>query len=210
MNLILLKTWQHIELTFITLFLAMAIAIPLGILLARSKNSRLAPLILRLVAMIQTIPGLALLALTVVFLAGLRAFLPVPATGALPAVFVLTLYALLPILSNTAIGIQQVSPNVKNVARAMGMTPFQVLFYVEIPLSLPVLMTGVRIALVSTIGMATLTSFVGSGGLGDLIVQGLRTMQISQVVAGTLPAAVLAIVCDGVLSRVSRLIVPEF
>ena len=210
MSLILFKTWQHLQLTFVTLFIALLLAVPLGIVLARSKGIRLSSFIIRLIAMIQTIPGLALLALTVVILASLRTLLPLPTTGVLPSIIVLTLYALLPILSNTYTGIKQVSPSVKSVARAMGMTPFQVLFYVEIPLSLPVLMTGIRIALVSTIGMATLTSLIGSGGLGDLIVQGLRTMQVNLVVAGTLPAALLAIVFDGVLSRASRWLVPEF
>ena len=122
----------------------------------------------------------------------------------LPALIVLVLYALLPILSNTYTGLLQVSPNVKNVANAMGMTPRQVLFYVEIPLSLPILINGVRIAMVTTIGMVTLTSLVGSGGLGDLIVQGLRTMQMGLVLAGTLPAAILAIFFDIVLTKVGN------
>ena len=196
------------ELTFVTLFIAMAIAIPLGIYLARSKT-KASPIILRLTAMIQTIPGLALIALTVVSLSALRVFFPLPTTGKLPAVIVLVLYALLPILSNTYEGIKQVSINVKNVARAMGMTPFQVLFYVEIPLSLPILISGIRIAFVTTIGMVTLTSLIGSGGLGEFIVQGLRTMQLNLILAGTLPAAALAIFFDVVLTRVSRYLVPE-
>jgi len=208
MSTVLLKTWEHIELTFLTLFISMMIAIPLGIYLARSKN-RAAHFILRLTAMIQMVPGLALIALTVVVLASLRSVFPIPTTGKVPAVIVLVLYALLPILSNTYTGIKQVSINVKNVARAMGMTPIQVLFYVEVPLSLPILINGIRIALVSTIGMVTLTSLVGSGGLGELIIQGLRTMQLSLILEGTLPAGALAILFDVVLMRVGRYLVPE-
>lgn len=208
MNIILIKSWEHIQLTFVTLFIAMVISIPLGIYLARSKG-KLSPIVLRFTSMFQTIPGLALIALVVVILASLRALFPVPITGTLPAVIVLVLYALLPILSNTYAGIQQVSANVKNVARAMGMTPMQILFYVEIPLSIPVLMNGMRIALVSTIGMVTLTSLVGSGGLGELIVQGLRTMQVEKVLAGTIPAAIMAILSDFILTRVGRYLVPE-
>ena len=99
--------------------------------------------------------------------------------------------------------------NVTNVAGAMGMTPMQVLFYVEIPLSLPILINGVRIALVTTIGMVTLTSLVGAGGLGDLIIQGLRTMQMKQVLAGTLPAAFLAILFDTILTKAGNYFVPQ-
>ncbi|MCB1107125.1 MAG: ABC transporter permease [Chlamydiia bacterium] len=203
MNLLITKTLEHIELTFISLFIAITIAVPLGIFLARSKG-RLSPFILRFTAMIQTIPGLALIAFIVVVMAALRAFFPFPTTGMLPALIVLVLYALLPILSNTYTGIQQVSPSVKNVASAMGMTSTQVLVYVELPLSLPVLINGVRIALVTTIGMVTLTSLVGSGGLGDLIVQGLRTMQMNRVLAGTIPASLLAIFFDTILTKVGN------
>lgn len=208
MKIIFEKSLEHIELTFFALFLAMLIAIPLGIFLGRS-NLKGASYILRLVAIIQTIPGLALIALMIVCLVALRSFLPLPVTGTLPAVLVLVLYALLPILTSTYSGIDQVSKNVKNVASAMGMTKRQVLFYIEIPLSLPILINGVRIALVSTIGMVTLTSLVGSGGLGDLIVQGLRTMQWNLVLAGTLPAAFFAILFDILLMKVGNYFVFE-
>lgn len=203
MRTILEKSLEHIELTFISLFIAILIAMPLGVVLGRSKKKR-ASFVLRLVATIQTIPGLALIALVVVFLLGLRSLLPFPATGTLPAIIVLVLYALLPILTSTYSGILQVSKNVINVANAMGMTKRQVLFYVEIPLSLPILINGIRIALVTTIGMVTLTSLVGSGGLGDLIVQGLRTMQWELVLAGTIPAAFFAILFDTVLTKVGN------
>lgn len=198
MNSVLQKSLEHMQLTFISLLLSMLIAIPLGIVLGRSK-ARWAPYILRCIAVIQTIPGLALIALMIVLLVGLQTYIPIPATGDLPAVFILALYALLPILSNTYTGMIQISPNVKNIANAMGMTKRQILFYIEIPLSLPILINGIRIALVSTIGMVTLTSLVGSGGLGDLIIQGLRTMQWGLVLSGTLPAALLAILFDYLL-----------
>lgn len=207
--MILMKMFEHIELTFISLFIAMLIAIPLGIFLSHSKG-KLSSIILRFTAMIQTIPGLALIAFIVVLLAALRSFFPIPTIGVFPAVIVLVFYALLPILSNTYSGIQQVSINVKNVAKAMGMTPRQVLFYVEIPLSFPILINGVRIALVTTIGMVTLTSLVGAGGLGDLIIQGLRTMQMKQVLAGTIPAALLTILFDTILTKVGNYFVPEY
>jgi osmoprotectant transport system permease protein len=204
LNLLLVKIWEHLELTFISLFFAMLIAIPLGVYLTRLKNERVANGIMRFTAMIQTVPGLALIALIVVTLALVRAFLPLPTTGFLPSVVVLVLYALMPILINTYTGIKQVSSSLKMVARSMGMTYPQIFFYVELPLSLPVLLTGVRIAFVTTIGMVTLTSLVGSGGLGDLIVQGLRTIQVDLVLAGTIPAALLAIIFDIGLLKLGR------
>ncbi len=203
------KTLEHLELTFISLFFALLIALPLGIYLARSKSPRFAAIVMRLVALIQTIPGLALLALLVVLLALVRPVVHLPTTGVLPAIIVLVLYALLPILSNTYTGIKQVNPTMVEVAWAMGMKSRQVLFWVEIPLSLPVLMNGIRIALVWTIGMVTLTSLVGSGGLGDLIVQGLRTMQLDLVLAGTIPAALLAIIFDWILEKTGKWILPS-
>lgn len=208
MKTILEKSFEHIELTFISLVLAMFIAIPLGVVLGRS-NKKWAPFILRFVAIIQTIPGLALISLMIIILIAFRQFVDIPATGMLPAILVLVLYALLPILTNTYTGILQVSTNIKNVAKAMGMTTMQILFYVELPLSLPVLINGIRIALVSTIGMVTLTSLVGSGGLGDLIVQGLRTMQWELVLSGTLPAALLAIIFDFLLMKTGNYFATE-
>lgn len=208
MNFFFIKIWEHLELTFISLFFAMLIAIPLGIYLTRVRHQRLANIFLRVIGMIQTIPGLALIALVMVILSLMRSFFPMPTTGFLPALIILVLYALLPILINTYSGIKQVSPSLKIVARSMGMTYPQIFFYLEFPLSLSVILTGIRIALVTTIGMVTLTSLIGSGGLGDLIVQGLRTMQLNLVLAGTLPAAILAIIFDAVLSKVGNWIVP--
>lgn len=206
--IILTKTLEHLELTFVSLFFALLISLPLGVYLARSKSPKFAALIMRTVALIQTIPGLALIALIVVLLALLHPYLHLPTTGVLPAIIVLVLYALLPILSNTYTGIKQVNPTMVEVAYAMGMRSMQVLFWVELPFSLPVLMGGIRIALVWTIGMVTLTSLVGSGGLGDLIVQGLRTMQLDLVLAGTIPAALLAIIFDWILEKTGKWIMP--
>jgi len=203
MKPLLYKTLEHIELTFISLFIAMLIAIPLGIFLSRTRG-KFSQILLRFVAMIQTIPGLALISLIVVMLAALKELFPLPTTGMLPAILVLTLYALLPILSSTHAALLQVGDKEKEVACAMRMTKRQMLFYIEIPLSLPVLINGVRIALVTTIGMVTLTSLVGSGGLGDFIIQGLRTLQPSLVLKGTIPAAILAIFFDLFLSKVEN------
>ncbi|MBN2478874.1 MAG: ABC transporter permease [Parachlamydiales bacterium] len=202
---ILIKMFQHLQLCFYSLFIAILIAVPLGIFLARLKSKIFSSIILRSAAILQTIPGIALIALIVAILVFIRSFFEnTPATGFLPAIIVLSLYALLPILSNTYSGIKQVDPTMKDVAKGLGMTSRQILFSVELPLSLSLIIAGIRISLVWTVGMATLTSLVGSGGLGDLIMQGLRSMQIQLILAGTIPAAFLALIFDWLLSFFDR------
>jgi len=201
---ILLKTFEHMLLSLYSLFISIIVALPLGILLSKTKYKKLASFVLKLTSIIQTIPGLALIAFLVVFLVFIRSFVALPATGFFPSIIVLSLYSLLPILANTYYGIKQVNPTMIDVASGMGMKPYQILFSVELPLSLEMIFTGIRISLVWTIGMATLTSLIGSGGLGDLIMQGLRSMQIQYIIAGTLPAAILAIFFDWLVSIISK------
>lgn len=204
---IFIKTFEHMLLSLYSLFISIIIAIPLGILLAKTRFRKLATFILKLTSIVQTIPGLALIALLVVALVFIRTFFPLPATGFFPSIIVLSLYAILPILANTYYGIRQVNPTMIEVAKGMGMRPYQILFSVQLPLSLGLIITGIRISLVWTIGMATLTSLVGSGGLGDLIMQGLRSMQIELIIAGTLPAAILALFFDWLISILSKWLV---
>lgn len=208
-NYLFIKTYEHLQLTFYSISIAIVIAVPLGVFLGRTRYKKIAVIILKITSILQTIPGLALIALIVVILVFVRKFLPVPATGFLPAIIVLSLYALLPILTNTCAGIKQVDPTMKDIAKGLGMTNKQILFSVELPLSLPLIFAGIRISLVWTIGMATLTSLVGSGGLGDLIMQGLRSMQIDLILAGTIPAAFLVIIFDFLLSFLSRWLTPH-
>lgn len=197
---ILIKTWQHLLLSLSALLLATLISIPLALWLARSKRGWVPALVLRSASLIQTIPGLAMLALIVVFLS----LLPLPATGFLPGLFALSTYAVMPILSNTYTGIKQVSPTMSDVAKGLGMTKKQILFQVELPNSIPLIMSGIRISGVWTIGMGTLASLVGAGGLGDLIMQGLRSMQVPLVIAGTLPSICLAVFFDYAMTRVEK------
>lgn len=205
---ILLKCLEHLELLVITLFIALCLALPLGIALAHTRFKTLSASIIRFLGLIQTIPGLALIALIIAFLAALRAIVPLPATGFLPAIIVLVCYALLPLVSSTYTGIKGVAPSTFEVAKGMGMTKWQILFHVELPLALSVIMHGVRLSFVWTIGMITLTSLVGSGGLGDLILQGLRTMQVDLVLKGTLPAALMALMFDHLMSRCEKWLLP--
>ena len=147
LHLIFIKLWEHLELACISLVISIIIAVPLGICLAISKKERLANGIIRIVASIQAIPGLALLALIVALLA----LSPFPATGFLPATIVLTLYALLPILMATHDGIKTVSESIVEVAIAMGMEQKHILLRVQLPLALPQIIGGIRIAFVWTI-----------------------------------------------------------
>jgi osmoprotectant transport system permease protein len=199
------RTYEHIYLTFLALVIAIVIALPLGIYLTRTRWPRLASVVMGVVGVIQTVPTLALLALVVLIFA----LIALPTIGTLPALVVLVLYALLPILRNTYTAIRQVDSSIIEVATGMGMTPNQILFSVELPLSLPVIMAGIRISTVWTIGIATLCGLIGAGGLGDLIMKGLRSIQIDYLLAGTLPAAILALIFDGILSRLEKWLTPE-
>jgi len=199
------KTYEHMYLTFTTMIIAIAIAVPLGIFLARSRFPRLSATIMNCASIIQTIPSLALIAFIVVMFA----VISFPTVGAVPALFALVLYALLPILRNTCTGIKQVDPSVIEVAKGMGMKPRQILFSVELPLALPIIMTGIRISTVWTIGVATLCALIGAGGLGDLIIRGLRSMRMDYLLAGTIPAALLALLFDWLLGKLESWLTPE-
>ena len=183
----------HLQLALAALGLAIAISVPLGIVAARSP--RLERPLLGVAALIQTVPGLALLAVMVPVLAalGLRSI------GFLPALIGLTLYGLLPILRNTVTGITGVDASLIEAARGVGMTERQQLFRVELPLAMPVIVAGVRTATVWTVGMATLSTPVGAPSLGNLIFSGLQTRNYASVLLGSAAAAALALLLDGLV-----------
>ncbi len=197
-------TYEHIYLVFISLVIAILISVPLGVYLTRCPWDRVISAVMGMVGVIQTIPALALIA----FIVLLFAVFELPTIGFPPALLALVLYALLPILRNTYTSINQVDPAIKEVARGMGMKPLQVLFKVELPLALPVIMAGIRIAAVWTIGIATLCGLIGAGGLGELIFRGLRVVRMPLLIAGTVPAAILALVSDWILGRVENWLTP--
>ncbi|ADL07013.1 ABC transporter permease [Thermosediminibacter oceani] len=194
---ILIAFQEHVFLSGIAMAIAIAVAVPLGIALTRYK--KLAEPIIGIAAIIQTIPSLALLGF----------MLPIFGIGKLPAIIALTLYALLPILRNTYTGILGVDPALIDVGKGMGMTSRQILWMVELPLSLPVIMAGVRTATVLTIGVAALATFIGAGGLGDLIDRGLRVADRNLILAGAIPAAILAILFDLILRKVEDKVTPK-
>ena len=175
---------EHIQISFIALIIALIIAIPLGIYL--SYHKKLANIVIAINGVIQTIPSLAILALLI----------PIVGIGRKPAIIALILYALLPILHNTYTGITSVDPMYMVTSRALGMNKFQQLSKVQLPLAMPVIMTGVRTAAVLIIGTATLASLVGAGGLGKLILLGLDRNNNYLILLGAIPAALLAILFD--------------
>jgi osmoprotectant transport system permease protein len=187
------QTLQHIGLTFISLFIAVLIGLPLGIFITRKKQFSGA--ILGVAGVLQTIPSIALLGFMI----------PVLGIGAKPAIVALLLYALLPIVRNTYTGITGVDAAVKEAAMAMGMNKWQVLFKVELPLAMPVIFAGIRTATVITVGVATLASYIAAGGLGEFIFGGISLNNTNMILAGAIPAALLAIVFDFLLSRLQKL-----
>lgn len=191
---------QHLLLAVAALVVALAISLPLGVAAARRPG--LARVVLGVASLIQTIPGLALLALFYPLLLWLSALAGggVPALGFLPSLLALTLYALLPILRNIVTGLTGLDPALREAADGLGMTPRQKLLWVEAPLVLPIVMAGVRTATVWTVGTATLSTTVGQPSLGDLIFAGLQTQAAPLVLAGCLGAAGLALAVDGVLA----------
>jgi osmoprotectant transport system permease protein len=196
---ILQATIEHIWLVGISMLIAVAVGVPLGILVAR--RPWLSKPILGTANVAETIPSLALLGF----------LLPVPWLGdraARLAIAALALYALLPIIRNTATGIASVDPAVREAARGMGMTQRQILFKVELPLSLSTVLAGVRVATVLTIGIATIAAAIGAGGLGEYIFRGLAMVNNSLILAGAIPAALLALGADFFLSVLERWLRP--
>lgn len=209
----LVRTWEHTYLTLIAVVIAILISVPTGILLAKTRFRGASSVVLNVAGVIQTIPSLALVAFAVLLFFGINQATGIegllPTMGLFPGILALVLYALLPILRNTYTGIRQVDPSVIEVARGMGMTNTQILAQVELPLALPVIMAGIRISTVWTIGIATLVGLIGAGGTGALIFMGLRSFKMNYVIAGTLPAAALALTADGLLTLIERWLTPR-
>jgi len=189
---ILEKSADHMSMSLTAVAFSCLVGIPLGVLI--TKNKKVADLILGLANIIQTVPSLALFAFMI----------SIFGIGRKNAIFALFLYALLPIIKNTYIGIKNVDPAIREAAIGMGMTKFQILYKVEMPLSVAVIMGGVRIATVTCIGVATIATLIGAGGLGDVIYQGIGMANLSMILAGATSAAVLALFADFVLGKIEK------
>src|SRR5215471_8283024 len=186
-NEIFILAAEHLWLVGMSMLLAIAIGVPVGIFLTRRPGWK--NLVLGANSVIQTVPSLALFGL----------LLPLPWLGAMAdrlAIFALTLYALLPIIQNTYVGITGVDAPVREAAVAMGLTGRQLLWHVELPLATNVIVAGIRVATVATVGLATIAAAIGAGGLGEFIFRGLAMVDNRVILAGAIPAAILALLAD--------------
>jgi osmoprotectant transport system permease protein len=183
---------QHVEFSLLSVVLSILIAVPLGLLCRASRL--LAQLLLNAVSLIYTIPTLALFGLMI----------PLLGIGWVPAITAIVLYSLMPIAQNTYTGLLGVPSDAREAARGMGMSASQILFRVELPLALPLIFAGVRVATVNAVGMVTIASFIGAGGLGDLIFRGISTVSSVVVITGSVPVLVMAIGADILLRRLER------
>ncbi len=188
---------QHIYLTFGAILIAILIGIPLGILMSKVKT--LQKPISGLINVIQSIPSMALLGLLI----------PILGIGSVPAITMVVLYSLLPIVKNTYTGLTNINPDVLESARGMGLTSRQTLRLVQIPLALPLIMSGIRISAVMAVGLMTLAAFIGAGGLGYLVYSGIQTVNNNMILAGAIPSCILALVIDFLFGKIEVLIMPK-
>lgn len=187
---------EHIKLTTISVAFAILIGVPLGILICYIK--KLNKPVLGTANVIQAIPSMALLGFAIPFLG----------IGTIPAIVMVVLYSLLPIIKNTYTGINSIPPETLEAAKGIGLTKSQILFKVQIPLALPIIMSGVRISAVTAVGLMTIAAFVGAGGLGYLVFSGIRTVNNNQILAGAIPACLLALGVDFLAGITEKLVTP--
>ncbi len=197
---VLRLTGEHLWMVFVSITVAAVIGIPAGVVITRKPG--LEKGILGFANVVQTIPSLALFGFLI----------PLPVLGGIgasTAILALILYALLPITRSTYAGIKGVSPSVKEAGRGMGMTDLQLLWQVEIPLALGVILAGIRVAAITSVGIATIAAAIGAGGLGMYIFRGVAGVNTTLILAGSIPAALLALLTDYGLGWVERLLSPR-
>lgn len=189
---------EHSLIVLITISIAILISIPLGVLLSRSKFKRFGLVTLNLLNVLQAIPGLAIIALA----------LPILGLGMKPAVLALLFQSLLPIVRNTIAGLLEVNPDVKEAARGMGMSQRRILLEVEIPLAMPIILSGIKTATVYVVSIGTLAALIGAGGLGNLIMGGLALFRPEYLLVGAGLGALMAILLERSLSYIEYRITP--
>lgn len=188
---------QHIFMTVVSMAIVLFIAVPLGIYLTRTP--KLADPIIGITGVFQTIPSIALFGF----------LLPFVGIGLKPTIIALVMFGLLPVLRNVYTGIREVDESLISAGRGMGMTEFQILRMIQLPIALPVIMAGIRTATIMTIGVATIAAFIGAGGLGEIIFRGVSLMRNELTLAGAIPAAALAIIADFLLKRLEKFVSPH-
>jgi osmoprotectant transport system permease protein len=190
---------EHLQLTGVSTFFVIAIAVPLGVLVTRPRTRRLAPAVLAVANVGQAIPSIGILVLLAITVG----------IGFEPAIYALVLYAVLPVLRNTMVGLDQVDPTLIESGRGMGLTTRQVLVRIELPLSVPVMLAGIRTALIINVGTAALATFIGAGGLGWIINQGNIHGRTPVLLTGSVLAAVVALTLDWVAGIVEDVLRPK-
>lgn len=188
---------QHLGLTIAAVIVAILVGVPLGILITRKRN--LAGPIIGIANVIQAVPSLALLGFLI----------PVLGIGSTPAIVMVFLYSLLPIVKNTYTGLKNINPDMIEASKGMGLTGTQTLKMVQLPLALPVIMAGIRIAAVTAVGLMTIAAFIGAGGLGYLVFTGVQRVDNYMILAGAIPACILALVMDFIIGKIEDAVVPE-
>lgn len=198
-------TLDHLQITFVAVGIAIILGVALGVYITGKGKENIADTVLYLAEIAMTIPSLALFGLLMVILnyIGLRTI------GFLPAIIALIIYAQLPILRNTYTAIKEVDPAMIEAGKGMGMSENQLLFKVKLPLAVPVIMAGLRNAIVLTIAIAAIAALIGSGGLGVPIFRGLRNARMDLIIVGGVSVAILGLLTDALMSRVERWVTPR-
>lgn len=189
-------TIEHIEMTALAVGLSLVIGVPLGILISYVK--KLGKPVIGITNIVQAVPSMALLGLAI----------PLLGIGTLPAVVMVIIYSLLPIVKNTYTGISNIDAQLVEAATGIGLTKWQVLYKVKLPMALPVIMAGVRISAVTAVGLMTMAAYIGAGGLGYMVFSGIRTTNNLQILAGAIPACLLALLVDYLMANVEKLVTP--
>ncbi len=189
-------TLQHIELTVFAVVIAIIVGIPLGILISRVK--KLSGPVIGFANLIQAVPSLALLGFLI----------PILGIGSTPAILMVFLYSLLPIIKNTYTGLMNINPDVIESSKGMGMTNKQILKLVQLPLAFPIIMTGIRISAVTAVGLMTIAAFIGAGGLGYMVFSGVQTVDNNMILAGAIPACILALLMDYIVEKIEQGVTP--
>lgn len=199
---VLFLTWEHIYMVGVSLIIATLIGVPLGIMI--TKNENMAKKVINSANIMMTVPSIALFGLMLPVLALIGEGL-----GKLPAIIALILYSQLPIIRNTYVAIKNVSPSIRDAGKGMGMNRWELLKEVEIPIAIPVIVAGLRTAAVMNIGIAAIAAYVGAGGLGVYIQNGIDRVYPEMILAGALLVSILAIVVDAAMALAERVLTPK-
>jgi len=190
-------TAQHVYLTFIAVIFAILVAVPLGIFITRFE--RAAGVVVGIANAVQALPSLALLGFLI----------PVLGIGSKPSIVMIFLYSLLPIIKNTYTGLVNVDRAILEAGRGMGMTNWQLMRMVQLPLALPVIMAGIRISAVTAVGLTTIAALIGAGGLGQLIYRGISMVNNKMIITGAVPAMALTLIVDYILNILEKAVTPK-